>query len=76
MKVTTLKNKLVKMNISYTESKGDITFVLNKKPFIADTNNSENVFCFFHVTGYNAASQETDRRFFDNFNQVFRYSQR
>ena len=76
MKVTTLKNKLTKMNISLTESKGDITFAINKKSFIADTNNSENVFCFFHVTGYDTSSQETDRRFFDNFNQVLRYSQR
>lgn len=74
MKVQTLKTKLNKSGVSFKESKGDISFTIKKKKYTADTNNSDTILCFFYVRGYDVASQETDRRFFDNFAQVLRHS--
>ena len=76
MKVTTLKNKLNKLNVNFTELNGDIVFKLNKKTYTAVTDNGGQVFDYAHIYGYDEASQEHDRRFFDSFNQVIRHSQR
>ena len=76
MKVTTLKNKLNKLNVNFTESNGDIVFKLNKKTYTADTNNGDQIISYFHIYGYDESNQEHDRRFFDSFNQVIRHSQR
>ena len=74
MKVSTLKSKLNKMNVKFTEIKGDVIFTINKKKYFVDTNNSDSILCFFYEIGFNQSNQETDRRFFDNFAQVLRHS--
>jgi hypothetical protein len=77
MKTSTLKNKLNKLNIEFTIDSNYqvIDFTINNKSYSGSLNNDEDeVFGFCAITGYDDASQETTRRFFDNFNQVLRHS--
>jgi hypothetical protein len=77
MKTSTLKNKLNKLNIQFTIDNEYqlIEFTINNKSYSGSLNDNEaEVYGFCAITGYDDASQETTRRFFDNFNQVLRHS--
>lgn len=81
MKLSTLNNKLRKLNV--TTATKDINgynmvlvFTLNGKTYEADYTKGQNeVLGFTFDNGYNEAIQETTRRFFDTFPQVLRHSQ-
>jgi hypothetical protein len=74
MKVKSLVSKLKLAGSNIITENGNLMFKINKKTYFVDTNNSDTVLCFFYERGFDQASQETDRRFFENFNQVLRHS--
>jgi hypothetical protein len=80
MKATTLISKLKKMNINFNlvvlnDYNRTIEFSINGKKYSADWNvGEENVHSFCVELGYCESSQETQRRFFDNFSQVLKNS--
>jgi hypothetical protein len=82
MKLSTLNNKLTKLNAEVTTQDHNgynmsVVFTINGKSYEADYNKGENnIIGFSFTTGYDDAIQETTRRFFDNFNQVLRHSNR
>lgn len=82
MKLSTLLNKLSKLKIeSEVVNNNDynktLKFSLNNKKYEATYNSKDlEVDSYSYSYGYDDASQETQRRFFDNFNQVKRHSER
>jgi hypothetical protein len=82
MKLSTLKNKLAKMNIEtsvfdYNGFNKELIFVINGVKVQAGFNtDSDKVTDFCTVLGYDNANQEHQRSFFSNFAQVQRYVNR
>lgn len=80
MTTAQLKNKLTKMNIQFTEVdyngyNKDICFSINNMNFAAGFNTkSEIIENFSRNICYNVSEQETQRRFFTNFNQLIKYA--
>ncbi len=80
MTTAQLKNKLTKMNIQFTEVdyngyNKDICFCINNMNFAAGFNaKSEIIEDFSRNICYNVSEQETQRRFFTNFNQLIKYA--
>ena len=80
MKISSLISKLNKMNISHTiiDINGynkDIQFSINGLTFLAGfIEGKEMIQDFCREIYYNNCSQETERRFFDNFNKVVNYA--
>ncbi len=79
MKVSTLKNKLNKMGVKFTEIcengyNKDLVFSINNIEFKAGfTKNTVEDFC--REFDFEQDFQETRRRFFKNFNSLLKYSQ-
>jgi hypothetical protein len=79
MKLSTLKNKLAKMNIEtsvfdYNGYNKALIFVMNGVKVQAGFEvDADKVSDFCTITGYNNDNQEHERRFFRNFAQVQRY---
>ena len=82
MKTANLINKLNKMNIEnkIVDVNGynkDVVFTINKMTFYAGfTANNDTIIDYCRNICYDNCSQETQRRFFDNFNQILRYAAR
>jgi len=80
MKVTSLLSKLNKLNVSHevvndNGYNADIKFIINNKVFLAGIIKSKaEIQDFCHEFYFDNVLQETQRRFFDNFNQILRYS--
>jgi hypothetical protein len=80
MTTANLIKKLTNLNIPYNivntnEYNKEIVFTIKYITFRADYNVDKNIInSYYKVTGYDNLSQETTRRFFDNFNKVLRYS--
>lgn len=80
MTTTQLKTKLSKMNIQFTEIdyngyNKDICFKINNMIFAAGFNaKSEIIEDFCRNICYNSSEQETQRRFFTNFNALIKYA--
>jgi len=80
MKIQSLTAKLAKVNVPFQTLEGngynkDIQFAINGKTFFAGfIEGKENVTDFCRVIGYDNANQESQRIFFDNFNQVLRHA--
>jgi hypothetical protein len=76
MKITSLISKLNKMNVAHeiVNNNGynaDIQFVINGKSFYAGiVEDKDTVQDFCKEIGYDDVNQETQRRFYDNFNQL------
>jgi len=82
MTTSNLINKLNKMNVtnkvidinSYNK---DVVFVINNITFHAGFNADKNIVIDYHTNiCYDNCNQETERRFFDNLNQILRYAAR
>lgn len=83
MKVSSLKSKLSNSNATdvlvfdYNGYNKAICFSINGKRFEAGfSEGKENIENFCTKTGYDDRCQESERMFFDNFNQVLRYANR
>jgi hypothetical protein len=82
MNISILISKLNKLNISHeiVNNNGynaDIKFTVNNKVFLAGiVNDKDNVEYFCHEICYDNTSQEMNRRFFQNFNQLLKYANR
>jgi hypothetical protein len=80
MKIITLINKLNKMKIEnkIVDNNGynkDVVFVINGKTFYAGFTMSNDTIIDYCVNiCYDASNQETQRRFFDNLNQLLKYA--
>ncbi len=80
MKVSTLKNKLTKQNISFEEVdlngfNKDITFSVNGLDFRAGFDTDKMIVLGYTIViGYDEASQETQRRFFETLPRALRYA--
>ena len=80
MKISTLNNKLSKLNVQttivdYNGYNKSLVFTINGKKYEADFNSvHEEVNSFSFSLMYDEANQETQRRFFDNFAQVQRHA--
>lgn len=79
MKITSLISKLNKMNVAHeiVNNNGynaDIQFVINGKSFYAGiVEDKDTVQDFCKEIGYDDVNQETQRIFYDNFNQLLKY---
>jgi hypothetical protein len=71
MKLSTLKNKLNKLNIDFTEENNTILFSLNSKSYEAHITISNEV-CAYCTSNYS----KFGGRDFETFPQVLRHSQR
>ena len=82
MNIKALTSKLSKMKISYSvESNNnynkDIKFSINGKTFKAGFSEGKEVIeDFCTESNYDDCTQETNRRYFDNFNQLLKYANR
>lgn len=78
MKITSLISKLNKMNVAHeiVNNNGynaDIQFVINGKSFYAGiVEDKDTVQDFCKEIGYDDVNQETQRSFYDNFNQLLK----
>lgn len=80
MKTTNLISKLNKMNVKHKieDVNGynkDIVFTINNITFKAGFNTSSDIIeDFCREICYDTTAQETQRRFFDNFNKLITYA--
>jgi hypothetical protein len=80
MTTAQLKSKLTKMNVSFTEVdyngyNKDICFSINNMNFAAGYNTKDNeIEDFCRNICFDNDNQETQRRFFRNFNQLLKYA--
>ena len=82
MKLQSLKNKLLKLNIKFTkyafnELNKVLAFEINGHEVEADYDEGvEKVHSYIMVTGYDESSQEKIRYITDSFNAVYNYANR
>ena len=79
MKITSLISKLNKMNVSHeivndNGYNADIQFVINGKIFEASiVEGNDTILHYSKDLYFDNVNQETQRRFYDNFNQLLKY---